>query len=150
MQSHHFTTLIATLLTCAVGNCAAADSNSMRCKIDAKDIPVSDSRADFNYSPGGVKGGSGHVSLFRLLTLDASDGQTSSVELKTVDVTAPGDYPLSTESLWRSSIRVQGVDQRVSSGCFRFTRFEIKDSRAARSERWSSALPTTAAPALLM
>lgn len=48
---------------------------------------------------------------------------------KTVDVTAPGDYPLSTESLWRSSIRVQGVDQRVSSGRFRFTRFEIKDSR---------------------
>ncbi len=102
MQSDLSTALIATLLTGAGANCAAVSPNSMRCKIVAKDITVSDSRADFNYSPSGVKGGSGHVSLFRLLTLDASDGETSSVELKTVDATAPGDYTLSIESLWRS------------------------------------------------
>lgn len=129
MQSHLFTTLIASLITGTAANCAAANPDSVRCKIDAKDITISDSRADFNHSPSGVKGGSGHVSLFRLLTLNASEGETSSVELKTVDVTAPGDYPLSTESLWRSSIRVQGIDQRVISGRFHFTRFEMKDSR---------------------
>lgn len=102
MQRDLSTALIATLLTGAGANCAAASPNWMRCNIVARDITVSDSRADFHYLPSGVKGGSGHVSLFRLLTLDASDGETSSVELKTVDVTAPGEYTLSIESLWGS------------------------------------------------
>ena len=103
MQHHLFITqiarLVATLLTGAATTSAAANLDSVRCKIDGKDITVSDSLANFSYSPSGLKGGSGHVSMFRLSTSDAGEGQTSSIELKTVDVTAPGDYTLSTESL---------------------------------------------------
>ncbi len=117
-------TLIAlTLLVLAAGAHAGVS-----CKIGGADIRVSESLADFNYSPSGKPGATGKVSRFRLMTLDGGDGPTSSVELKTVDITTPGDYTLSTESLWRSVIRVQGKQQKVTGGKFKFTRFEMHDS----------------------
>lgn len=51
MQSQLFTTLIASMLAGTAANCAAANPDSVRCTIDAKDITISDSRADFNHSP---------------------------------------------------------------------------------------------------
>ncbi|MBW8844235.1 MAG: hypothetical protein JF607_04590 [Burkholderiales bacterium] len=98
------------------------------CKIGGADIRVSDSLADFNYSPSGKPGHTGKVSRFRLMTLDGGEGPTSSVELKAVDITTPGDYAVSNESLWRSVIRVQGKQQKVTGGKFKFTRFEMHDS----------------------
>ena len=107
---------------------AASAQAGVSCKIAGADIRVSDSLADFNYSPSGKPGATGKLSRFRLMTLDGGDAPTSSVELKTVDITTPGDYTLSMESLWRSVVRVQGKSQRVTSGKFHFTRFEMKDS----------------------
>lgn len=56
----------------------------------------------------GVKGETGKVPLFRLMASDDGEDETSGIELKAVDVTTPGDYELSTESLWRSKVRVRG------------------------------------------
>lgn len=69
------------------------------------------------------------------MTLDTSDGPTSNVELKTVDVQSAGDYRLSMEPGWRSNIRARDDDQAVTSGQFRFTRFDVKGEagRAAGS-----------------
>ncbi|MBI3349576.1 MAG: hypothetical protein HY020_20500 [Burkholderiales bacterium] len=105
--------------------CAQA---SISCKIGGVDIRVSDNLADFNYSPSGKPGSTGKLSRFRLMTLDGGEAPTSSIELKTVDITTPGDYALSTESLWRSVIRVQGKQQKVTGGKFHFTRFEMHDA----------------------
>jgi hypothetical protein len=103
---------------------AAAAQASVSCKINGNEIRVAEAMAHHDYSASGKKGASGHVSLFRLLTLDDSDGPTSSIELKTVDVSKPGDYRLSSEPGWTSRIRDRDDDQYVTSGRFRFTRFE--------------------------
>lgn len=116
------------LLTLALLGLAASAQAGVSCKIAGADIRVSDSMADFNYSPSGKAGATGKLSRFRLMTLDGGGAPTSSVELKAVDITTPGDYALSMESLWRSVIRVQGKSQRVTAGKFHFTRFEMKDS----------------------
>lgn len=115
--------LALALLAVATG--AQAD---VACKIGNADIRVSGSFSDFNYSPSGKPGHTGRVSRFRLMTLDGGDSPTSSVELKAVDITTPGDYAVANESLWRSVIRVQGKSQRVTGGTFHFTRFEMHDS----------------------
>ena len=117
-----------TFITLALLGLTASAQAGVSCKIGGADIRVSDSLADFNYSPSGKPGATGKVSRFRLMTLDGGDAPTSSIELKTVDVTAPGDYTLAMESLWRSVIRVQGKQQRVTGGKFSFTRFEMHDA----------------------
>lgn len=128
------------LLTLALLGLAASAQAGVSCKIAGADIRVSDSMADFNYSPSGKAGATGKLSRFRLMTLDGGDAPTSSVELKAVDITAPGDYALAMESLWRSVIRVQGKSQRVTGGKFHFTRFEMKGSvgRAAGTAEFTT------------
>jgi hypothetical protein len=116
-----FTTLTFLLL-------AANAHAGVTCKIGGAPIVVSDSLADASYSPSGKRDTSnGRLSLFRLMTMDMSegDGDTSSVELKTADVTKPGDYPLSLEPGWRSNSDVKGAKQRVTGGKFHFTKFEL-------------------------
>lgn len=129
-------TLLAFLL---VGLAAVAQAD-VSCRIGGADIRVSGSFSDFNYSPSGKPGATGKLSRFRLMTLDGGEAPTSSVELKAVDVTTPGDYTLAMESLWRSVIRVQGKQQRVTAGKFHFTRFDMKDSvgRAAGSVEFTT------------
>ena len=117
-----------SLLAFALLALAASAQAGTSCKIASADIRVSDSYSDFNYSPSGKAGATGKLSRFRLMTLDGGEAPTSNVELKTVDITGPGDYTLSMESLWRSVIRVQGKSQRVTAGKFHFTRFEMKDT----------------------
>jgi hypothetical protein len=124
-----FIPFTATLLISATSTCAAADPNIVRCKIGGKEVAGALIIADFNYSAKGVKGATGKVSLFRLTANDDAADETSGIELKTVDITTVGDYELSTESLWRSTVRVQGGDQRVTSGRFHLTRFDMKDGR---------------------
>jgi hypothetical protein len=121
--------LIATWLTSIAATSVAAEPGSVRCKLGGKDMVATIFLADFNYSAKGIKGATGKVSLFRLIANDDGPGETSGIDLKTVDVTTLGDYELSTESLWRSTVRVQGDDQRVTSGRFHLTRLEMKDSR---------------------
>lgn len=117
-----------TLLALILLGLAASAQAGVSCKIGGADIRVSDSLADFNYSPSGKPGNTGKLSRFRLMTLDGGEAPTSSIELKAVDITAPGDYTLAMESLWRSVIRVQGKQQRVTGGKFHFTRFEMHDA----------------------
>jgi hypothetical protein len=128
-QRHVLLTLVASCLTSAAASTMAADPDKVRCKIGSKDVVGVLVLADFNYSASGVKAATGKVSRFRLMANDEAAGETSGIELKAVDITTLGDYELSTESLWRSSVRVQGDDQRVTSGRFHLTRFEMKDSR---------------------
>lgn len=101
----------------------------VRCHIGGREIPVANAMADFNDASSGERASTGKLSRFRLLTLDLSAGPNSSVELKTVDVTAPGEYALSTEALWRSVVRVANERQKVTAGRFRFTHFEIVEGR---------------------
>ena len=130
-----------TLISLALLSLATAASAGVSCKIGDADIRVSDSLADFNSSPSGKPGHTGRVSRFRLMTLDGGGAPTSSVELKAVDITTPGDYALANESLWRSVIRVQGKQQRVTGGQFHFTHFEMHDStgRAAGTVEFTTA-----------
>jgi len=86
--------------------------------------------ADLSHSPAGKRDANGKLSLFRLLTLDESDGDTNSIELKTVDVTRPGDYSLSIEPGWRSLVNVRGKREKVIGGKFHITQFEVKDTVA--------------------
>jgi hypothetical protein len=129
MQNVFALTLLVTLLASAATVCTAAGPGTVRCKIGGKDLAFAGVVADHNYSASGVKGATGQVSRFRLIGFDDPADDGSGIELKTVDVTVAGDYALSTESLWRSTFRAQGKEQRVSSGRFRFTRFEMKESR---------------------
>lgn len=78
--------------------------------------------ASFMYSSSGERGReTGKVSHFRLMTL----GMSRDLELKTFDITTPGDYRLSTETLWRSVISEKGKRLKVSSGKFYFSHFEM-------------------------
>lgn len=117
--------LLPALLLAGV---AAGAQAGVSCKIGGADIKVTDSLADFNYSPSGKPGNTGKLSRFRLITLDSSGGPTSSVELKAVDITTAGDYAVANEPLWRSVIRVSGKQQRTTGGQFHFTRFEMHDA----------------------
>ena len=128
------------LLTTSLCGASSAEVN---CKIGGREIRVAEAISDFNYSAKGVRGASsGKVSHFRLITIDDGDGPTSGIELKTVDVTALGEYALSTESLWRSNFRLNDKDQNVTTGRFNFTRFEMQGSRgrAAGTVEFASAL----------
>lgn len=106
---------------------AASAQAGVSCKFGGAAINVSDSLADLSHSPAGKRDANGKLSLFRLLTLDDSDGDTNSIELKTVDVTKPGDYPLSLEPGWRSLVDVRGKREKVSGGRFHITQFEVRD-----------------------
>ena len=117
-----------SLLAFALAGLATTAQADVSCKIGGADIRVSGSFSDFNYSPSGKPGNTGRLSRFRLMTLDGGEGATSSVELKAVDITTPGDYPVANESLWRSVIRVQGKKQHVTGGQFHFTHFEMHDT----------------------
>lgn len=101
----------------------------VQCQISGQDIRVSNTLAHFDYSASGAKGLSGHMSLFRLLTIDDSDGPSSGVQLKAVDITVPGEYPVATESGWRSTVNDQGKDQAVTQGRFKFSHFAMQGSR---------------------
>lgn len=102
---------------------SAAAQAEVRCEFNGRAIPVAESTVVFHYSASGTRGPSGKVSHFRLSTLDGSDGPTSSVELKAVDITTPGEYALTTESGWRSTLLVNGKKQKVLSGRFVFATF---------------------------
>lgn len=115
---------LALLLAGATASAHAGVS----CKIGGTSIDAAGSLADFNYSPSGKAGRTGRVSLFRLMTRDNGDGPSSGVDLKAVDITRAGDYPVVDEAGWRSSIRVKGKRQRITSGQFRFTQFEMRDT----------------------
>jgi hypothetical protein len=122
--------------TLAVG--ARAD---VSCQVGGADLPMAGSLADFNYSASGKAGGSsGRVSLFRLMAGNEGEDRRLSIELKTVDVSKPGEYPVVDESGWRSVIRVQGKKQRVTGGKFQFSRFEMRGhtGRAAGSVEFTT------------
>lgn len=106
-----------------------ASQAGVSCTIDGRAIPVSESIVNFHYSASGTRGPSGKVSHFRLMTLDGGDGPESDVELKTVDVTTPGDYELSTGSGWRSVFTVAHKRQKVTGGRFHFKAFEVHRER---------------------
>lgn len=117
-------TLLLPLLAAVL---AAPAQATVSCQVGGADIPMSASMADFNYSASGKAGaGTGRVSLFRLMAGNDGEDQRLSIELKTVDVSKPGEYPVVDESGWRSVIRVQGKKQRVTGGKFNFSRFDMK------------------------
>lgn len=115
--------LIALLLA----GLAAGAHAGIDCDIGGTRIQLLDGIADFNYSPSGRPGATGKLSRFRLMGLGPESSPLGTLELKTVDVTTPGDYPLSLDSGWRSAIHFQGKRQRVTGGKFSFTRFEMRD-----------------------
>jgi hypothetical protein len=129
-------TLFALTLLAA----AASAQAGVNCKFGGAAINVSESLADLSHSPSGKRDLNGKLSLFRLVTLDESEGDTNSIELKTADVTKPGDYVLSLEPGWRSSVDVRGKREKVSGGKFHFTHFEVRDSvgRAAGTVEFTS------------
>ena len=109
---------------------AASAQAGVSCKFGGAAINVSDSLADLSHSPAGRRDANGKLSLFRLLTLDESEGDTNSIELKTADVTKPGDYALSLEPGWRSLVNVRGQREKLSGGKFHITQFEVRDTVA--------------------
>ena len=115
------------LLVAALGPGFIASSHAVvKCKINGQDIAVSDAMAKFDYSGSGILGRSGRISLFRLLTLDEGNGALSNIDLKAVNITAPGDYDVSTASDWRSVINDRGSSQKVTRGVFHFSRFAMQ------------------------
>jgi hypothetical protein len=120
---------------------AASAQAGVNCKFNGRDIVVSDSLADLQYSASGKRDRNGNLSMLRLLTLDDSEGDTHSVELKTVDVTKPGDYPLSLAPGWRSNVDANGEHERVTGGVFHIRRFEISgaEGRAAGTVEFTTA-----------
>lgn len=129
-----------TFIALTLLSLAATAHAGIDCEIGGQRIKLRDGIADFNYSASGTPGVTGKVSLFRLLGLGPEGGPLGSLELKTVDVTTPGDYALSTAATWRSAFHFNGKRQRVSSGKFSFSRFEISDhlGRAAGRVEFSA------------
>jgi hypothetical protein len=116
-------TFIALIL---LGLVAAAHAG-IDCEIGGTRLKLVDGEASFNYSPSGKPGASGEVSLFRLLGLGPEGGPLGSFDMKTVNVSKPGDHALSMKPTWRSALHFDGKRQRVTGGKFSFTRFEIRE-----------------------
>lgn len=111
-------------LAALVGGGVLAQPSGVQCKINGQPLPVNDIVADANVSPSGERGGfSNSVSLFRLMTMQFGDGPSSGLELKTDDVDTVSERPVSTRSLWRSSVRWQDKELKVSEGKFSFKRW---------------------------
>lgn len=129
-------TLFFSLLALAASAQAAVD-----CKFNGRPVVVTEAFSDYHYSGAGKRDANGNLSMFRLLTLDESDGGPNSVELKTTDVTRPGTYALSMAAGWQSLVDVQGETQRVTGGSFTLTRFQMQGStgRAAGSVSFTTA-----------
>ncbi|KQW51461.1 MULTISPECIES: hypothetical protein [unclassified Roseateles] len=130
------TALAFSFLTLAAGAQAAVD-----CQFNGRPVVVSESFADFHTNSLGKRDVNGYLSMFRLLTMDESDGGPNSVELKTIDVTKPGRYALSKDAGWRSQIDVQGDTVPTTGGEFNITRLEVRGStgRAAGTVTFSTA-----------
>jgi hypothetical protein len=122
---------------------AASALAGVNCKFNGCDIIVCDSLADLQYSASGKRERerNDNLSMLRLLTLQASKGDTQSVELKTVDVTQPGDYPLSWAPGWRSNVDAHGEHGHVTGGVFHIRRFEVNgtEGRAAVTVEFATA-----------
>jgi hypothetical protein len=120
--------LIAFLFTSAMVTGSWA---GVTCTMGGSEVPIGESMSDFVYSARGVPGeATGKISHFRLMAMGTGDAKTSSnIQLKTVDVKGPGSYPVVNESLWRSTVRERGKNQKTTGGRFVFTKFDVNGMR---------------------
>jgi hypothetical protein len=107
---------------------AAVARADVKCAFGDAAIATADAQTMFQYSASGAPGKSGKISFFRLIAHDGAS-PSSSIELKVVDVMAPGDFAMTMEPGWTSVIRLHGKQQRVTAGKFSFSRFEVSGSR---------------------
>lgn len=102
----------------------------VHCNFGGDEVSALADEGHYTYSSSGIRGPSGRLSHFRLMTLGMAGKPSHNLELKTFDVKAPGVYELSTETLWRSVLRAQGGKRlKVGEGRFQFSQFEVHGPR---------------------
>jgi hypothetical protein len=120
--------VITSVLNLGAPAQAAGPTGVVQCKLGGKDYKFPDLSVSLQHSAKGIKGPSGNIAHFRLMatkfTADFDESPTSGIDVKTVDVTALGEYKISTAALWRSEARVEDESQKISSGTITFTRFD--------------------------
>lgn len=112
-----------------LAGCVAGAHAGVDCQFGGEAIAADDVQTMFQYSASSTRDRNGKLSYFRLMTHDEGPGPSSGLQVKTVDVTTPGDYAMAKEPGWTSVIRLHGKDQRVTVGKFSFTRFDVSGPR---------------------
>ncbi len=120
--------VITSVLNLVAPAQAAGPTGFVQCKLGGNDYRFPDLSVSLQHSAKGIKGQSGNFAHFRLMatkfTADFDESPTSGIDVKTVDVTALGEYKISTEALWRSEARIEDESQKIRSGTITFTRFD--------------------------
>jgi len=108
---------------------AAAARADVQCQFADITLNTGHTQSQLQHSASGQRGRSGKLSFFAVRAGN-DDNPSSSIDLKAVDVTAPGDYDIAHEPGWASVIRVHGKMQRITSGRITFTQFAVSGPRA--------------------